>query len=148
MPVRRRLRKRGTADRLTEIQRLHLHRGNPFGCGPVFADNADEREAWTAHRDDIQREHIERMPGTRPCAWWRYDAPHPRDEKIHETIQLHELGLIGAAELEALTVQWRHWERVARYREAEYADWREWAGTPHWFRECEPDTDQTDESVT
>ncbi len=148
MPVRRRLRKRGTGGRLSDVQRLHLCRGDVFGLGSAFPDDDAEREAWAAHRNAVLQEHIEQEPGSRPYAWWRYSSPQPRDDQIHETSQLRELGLIGAAELEALKVQWRHWERIARDREDEYAEWRVWAGIPHWFRECEPATDQTDESLT
>ena len=114
MPVRRRLRKRGTGGRLSDVQRLHLRRGDVFGLGSAFPDDDAEREAWAAHRNAVLQEHIEQEPGSRPYAWWRYSSPQPRDDQIHETSQLRELGLIGAAELEALKVQWRHWERIAR----------------------------------
>ena len=148
MPVRRRLRKRGTGGRLSDVQRLHLRRGDSFGLGSAFPDDDAEREAWAAHRDAVLQEHIEQNPGSRPYAWWRHSSPQSRDEQIHETVQLLALSEIGAAELDALKVQWRHWERIARDREDEYAEWREWAGIPDSFRECEPDTDQADGSLT
>ena len=143
MPVRRRLRKRGTGDWLSAIQRLHLRRGDAFGLGSVFPDAAAERDAWTAHRDAVLGEQRVQSPGTRPAAWWTYDAPWSRDEETHETIQLLAMGEIGTEELHALKVRWRHWEGVARSREGEREAWRCWAGIPTWFHEGEAEGEPT-----
>ena len=37
-----------------------------------------QRALWELLRDDILREHIAREPGTRPAAWWLFDAPELR----------------------------------------------------------------------
>lgn len=36
---------------------------------------AELREIWLNHRDDLLREWIAAKPGTRPWAWWAFDAP-------------------------------------------------------------------------
>lgn len=47
---------------------------------------ADILSAWTA-------------PGTRPAAWWRFTSPVPRDPEVCQEQQLHDLGILDAAEL-------------------------------------------------
>jgi len=44
----------------------------------IFMHEDEFRSAWEKHREDILREHVEKLPGTRPRAWWRFDAPGPR----------------------------------------------------------------------
>jgi hypothetical protein len=36
------------------------------------------REAWDTARDDILADHIQESPGSRPFAWWRYEAKQQR----------------------------------------------------------------------
>ncbi len=46
--------------------------------GGGFPTLDDTRDAWTLVRDAMTREHARRRPGTRPWAWWTFDAPEPR----------------------------------------------------------------------
>ena len=39
---------------------------------PMFADDAARRAAWSAHRDELL---AVSAPGTRPWAFWRFEAP-------------------------------------------------------------------------
>src|SRR4051794_23886652 len=50
--------------------------GNEGSYGDAF-DDAAAREAWEIMRDKIMAEWIREQPGTRPWAWWRFDAPAP-----------------------------------------------------------------------
>jgi len=48
--------------------------------------DAELREAWRSWRGDLLADWIAERPGTRPWAWWRYDAPERRqriDGKPH-----------------------------------------------------------------
>jgi hypothetical protein len=38
----------------------------------VFESEEERYEAWLAHRDEFMESH---KPGSRPGAWWRYEAP-------------------------------------------------------------------------
>jgi hypothetical protein len=49
---------------------LHGHELFPTG-EPGFDDDAQMQEAWHVHRDDLMRAC---EPGSRPYAWWRFDA--------------------------------------------------------------------------
>jgi hypothetical protein len=77
MPVKKRLSKTRRADLadLTREQRRHLLRGAGF-FGPAFLPD-EAVAAWEIHRDALLDEHIERFPGSRPWAWWTFDAPDP-----------------------------------------------------------------------
>ena len=44
----------------------------PYGVGVAGATAA---ELWAAYGAEVTAEWIERHPGTRPQAWWRFDAP-------------------------------------------------------------------------
>ncbi len=48
-----------------------------FLDGPDPA-SVDLKAAWEELRDELLAEHIAEHPGTRPRAWWRFDAPGPR----------------------------------------------------------------------
>ncbi|MFA9477109.1 hypothetical protein ACERK3_02260 [Phycisphaerales bacterium AB-hyl4] len=43
-----------------------------------FPCDTERRRAWEVLRDDLLPEWIADHPGTRPWAWWRYDAPERR----------------------------------------------------------------------
>lgn len=47
-----------------------------FGLG--FSDLAEARAAWDLVREPFLAGHVERRPGTRPWAWWAFEAPEPR----------------------------------------------------------------------
>lgn len=58
-----------------------LVRGHFYDFGLKFCREHEpdtHRALWELLRDDILREHIAREPGTRPAAWWLFDAPELR----------------------------------------------------------------------
>jgi hypothetical protein len=97
-------------------------------------------EQWREHRDEM----LASSPaGMRPVGWWKHEAPAPRDTRVTEALQLHRLGVLARAELDALMPFWRHWEAKARgglayvrgpgdilEGERAYRAWRKWAGIP------------------
>lgn len=62
---------------LDDAVRLFLERGPSWS---FFVELSDEQaqSLWAAHRDTLLAEWIERRPGTRPHAWWRFEAREPR----------------------------------------------------------------------
>jgi hypothetical protein len=73
-----RYRKRGGSlhVELAREQRCHLLTGKGY-FGPAFADDESESLAWSIHGEQLLAEHIAANPGTRPKAWWKFDAPDP-----------------------------------------------------------------------
>ena len=56
--------------------------GNECSCGDSFDESAP-REAWEIMREKIMADWIREQPGTRPWAWWKFDAPPPaRRERV------------------------------------------------------------------
>ncbi len=43
-----------------------------------FESEQERRVVWFQNRERLLREHIAAKPGTRPSAWWAYEAPEPR----------------------------------------------------------------------
>lgn len=72
---------------------MQLTLGDPFLRDGTFGDvdesaeaDAAMRAAWDSVRSELLDGWITDNPGTRPFAWWRYDAPEPRqriDGKPH-----------------------------------------------------------------
>src|SRR5262249_49105146 len=58
----------------------HLRTGDSFEVelGEVTITEDQLREAWEQLRERVLAEHIAEQPGTRPWAWWQWDAPEPR----------------------------------------------------------------------
>jgi hypothetical protein len=56
--------------------RCRLLTGHDFDLedGPARPAGALER-LWRVHRAELLAEHIAKRPGTRPWAWWAFDAP-------------------------------------------------------------------------
>lgn len=55
--------------------------GHFYDFGLKYCDADDEegqRELWLRLRRPILSEHIRRRPGTRPWAWWKWEAPEMR----------------------------------------------------------------------
>jgi len=91
MPVRRRLAMREEAEPLPALVRHYLltgdwlDRDDPERAGSTFALilllNAGQRNGdglephWRAHKTALLRQWVGKHPGTRPWAWWRFDAP-------------------------------------------------------------------------
>jgi len=71
-----------------------------------FESEADAREAWFAHRDELLAEWLEREPrrsgadtrggpGTRPWGWWRFEANVPRHVTAGGAARQPELRALG-----------------------------------------------------
>jgi hypothetical protein len=62
-----------------ERTRERFEHGDDFEMidGPFLGDD-ELAEAWEDLRDELVAEHIAQEPGTRPWAWWRWEAPEPR----------------------------------------------------------------------
>lgn len=78
---------------LTGPEKFHLLKGCDFfndAYGREHIDLDRMRADWHEFRDELLQEWIEHNPGTRPFAWWRFDAterrrptdgrPHPFDD--------------------------------------------------------------------
>lgn len=60
---------------LDEDQLEYFRSGTDFA---VFWDEPQRGQDWQSVMEDILAGWIRDHPGTRPFAWWRYDAPGPR----------------------------------------------------------------------
>jgi hypothetical protein len=61
-----------------------------FGWDQDF-DEAAAREAWELMREKLMADWIREQPGTRPWAWWAFDAPQPaRRERIDGGVHPHD----------------------------------------------------------
>ena len=89
MPRKNRI-KRRIEESLTPEQKSDLIAGPGYHPGPApFRNEAERRTAWEAHRDLLIRLAISaeplgplcakgKGPGTRPAAWWQFEAPEKR----------------------------------------------------------------------
>jgi hypothetical protein len=91
MPIRRRIDR--VTRKLSDSQFWSLLLGED-PRRPAFASDADRRAAWELHREEL-RTNI----GTRPEAFWDYDATEPRTETEAETDQLRRLGVLTPDEV-------------------------------------------------
>jgi hypothetical protein len=84
MPTNRRRRRRGlTPQHSAGILGFLLtgsRRGAPAGSRlEIYTKTeADFREAWNDVRDEALVDWVREHAGTRPSAWWKFDAPQPR----------------------------------------------------------------------
>lgn len=53
----------------------------------LMASDEEQAAAWATIRARILREWISRRPGTRPWAWWRFDAPRWRRQDVPQRQQ-------------------------------------------------------------
>jgi hypothetical protein len=88
-------------------------RGKP----PAFVSDAARRAAWERTRDYFLMSYAY-QDGTRPQAWWDYDAPqlgvkHPRDYD-YERAALWEAKLLSDEEVATLETRWREYFEQAR----------------------------------
>jgi hypothetical protein len=62
------------------MELLGLISGCWYGLSHLIDENDDDsiRALWSEFHDEILEQHTRRRPGTRPSAWWRYEAPEPR----------------------------------------------------------------------
>lgn len=110
--------RRSRTDRLLERQKAWLLTGRDWRyLGPElgpdgpdtmpYESEAEARAAWLAHRDELLAEWIGREPyrsgdgtemrggpGTRPWAWWRWEATAPRHHTA-DAARLAELRAVG-----------------------------------------------------
>jgi len=102
MPRKRQLPKPRRTDRLAWAalalgDRLWLLMGIPCSArdprSPLQMED-DVRESWALNREIAIAFHHQTFPGTMPGAWWRFDAPEPRDTTIDETVQLRRIGVV------------------------------------------------------
>ena len=104
--VRRRPRRR--RNRWDDQHVMYLERGYSFFAGEGFRRNPDPeliKSAWADLGSDIMARWIVEHPGTRPWAWWQFDAPEPRKEDETEAACLQRRGLLTKAESDALLVR-------------------------------------------
>ncbi|HIF01038.1 MAG TPA: hypothetical protein EYQ63_29525 [Fuerstia sp.] len=103
MPRKAKLRRRSqgyTASHRLQLRIRWDYFNNAFGNGPDSI--AAMKAAWKVLRSSVMEEHIHERPGTRPWAWWQFDAPEKRNDNETETEFLRRLSLLTAAELTAL----------------------------------------------
>jgi hypothetical protein len=115
--------------RLTINEHMDLTLGSSPRRAPVFANDAERRQVWMQHRDEL----IGQCTGTRPDAWWCYDAPipYPKDRQYEEAA-LYEAGLLTADEVARLTMCWR-----IRFDDAQVPDFFYCTGGDGWLRGTE-----------
>ena len=80
--------------------------------GRDFFDHLDHeptvdelREAWAERRSGVIADYIERFPGKRPWAYWRFDVPEgTREQAFDSSVAevLHSLGQLTPGEIEKL----------------------------------------------
>jgi len=101
-----------------ELERLISGFNILDGDDPAWAtDDEARRQVWLRHREYVmslqgkpcqgesfafQRGNVYFAYGTRPSAWWDYDAPEPRVPGESEAAYLTKLGLLNGAELAAV----------------------------------------------
>jgi hypothetical protein len=89
MPRFSRKSKRRTGDDKGIVE--HLETGHCFDSmlNPDFYSDHELRAAWDKMRDVILSDFVRRHPGTRPWAWWKFDAPGRR-ERIDGGVHPHD----------------------------------------------------------
>ncbi|WP_232199382.1 hypothetical protein [Thioalkalivibrio thiocyanodenitrificans] len=60
----------------------------------TICDDERMRRDWERHRDQLLAEWSATNAGTRPFAWWKFDAPEPRPEAEAEREYLARHGLL------------------------------------------------------
>jgi hypothetical protein len=83
----------------------YLRSGHWFGFLDGVSDDAipseeDAREAWESVRDELIAQHAAEAPGSRPAAYWRWDAKRPEGMSEREYLTSH--GLLSEREQAAL----------------------------------------------
>ena len=96
MPIKRRKDKHRDMT-LTLDQRWHLELGGSQGSG--FDTEADMRAAWEWHRGAMIERYREQHSGTRPSAWWWYEADVDQPSHDDEADALFTMGQMDADEI-------------------------------------------------
>ena len=79
-------------------QYLELLMG-PRDRGSAFQSDNSRRDTWRSHSAELMRLV---QPGSRPWAWWEYDAPEPVLPRESETAYLGRCGLFTESEQKSL----------------------------------------------
>ena len=74
MPVKRRKAKQRRAEVSADMIAIFSDR-EPSNPWVRFSTDAEFEAAWNEARDEILADWIADAPGSRPSAWWKYDAP-------------------------------------------------------------------------
>ena len=140
MPVRRRSLARVRRP-LTFAQKLDL----VIGCSrtAAFDSEAERREAWRIHRDELLQ-FGNRRAGHRPAGWWLYESPEPlgrpwwgvqlidRDDPTElESEQLIRMGVLDAEEREEVEAEWERADILAHREAADAYQWGRAVWSPH-----------------
>ncbi|MCK4537383.1 MAG: hypothetical protein KAV42_01160 [Candidatus Krumholzibacteria bacterium] len=90
MGTRKRLEKREHIESgITAKQVQYLRDRDLMTGGKIPFDNNDHLiEMWRKYRDRVIAEHTADRPGTRPWAFWRYDAEEPRRLQSGDEIEI------------------------------------------------------------
>ena len=96
MPTNRRKRRHARRMDLTAGMREYLRSGHWFGFLDGVSDDAipsedDAREAWEQLREELIAEHARESPGSRPAAYWRWDATRKEGESERQYLARHRL---------------------------------------------------------
>ncbi len=106
-----RIRRKGPAQRERWRHELDLDQELGFVLGPAgdgFASEDEARSAWGLHRERIRAEHPN---GSRPAAWWAFEAREPQPSRADrdlppgwsaEAVALAQRGELSADEFRAL----------------------------------------------
>ncbi len=71
----------------------------PRDAESAFASDESRRSSWRSHAAEVMRLVY---PGSRPWAWWEYDAPEPARPRETEPAYLARWGLFTEAEQASL----------------------------------------------
>jgi len=89
----------GSAPALLDLEQyLELLLG-PKDAASAFASDESRRSSWRSHAAEVMRLVY---PGSRPWAWWEYDAPEPVLPRESETAYLARCGLFTESEQKSL----------------------------------------------
>ena len=96
---------------MTNGEKWHVFRGRPAIRIPDTGHEDLEnnvplwRALWTGNREMLLADWIERNPGSRPPAFYKFDGEGlpERDDEEPEVFYLDRCDLIGPAEMEAIT---------------------------------------------
>jgi hypothetical protein len=83
--------------------------GSKWGVVLLLPGLPHQEQAWREHRDVMLGDWIAERPGTRPWAFWRFDAPEPRrileqEPRTHATIIFRAQGIAESPEVWATRI--------------------------------------------
>ena len=138
MPRRKRVyRPWSDAEGPTPEQRESLMWGDTVRGRGAFANDRTRRAAWQLEKASLMSRCTEGRR-LRPRAWWDYEAPAERDDRIREERQLFELGLLTPDEVKRFELRWLESEARAFEHAEERARWEGATATAAgcYYRAC------------